>query len=385
MSRGGRIRRVASAIRDGWLVVGLTLLFFLALEYGYRAQGAVRRSLAADADATTDTVPYPYASEPWFETWMQRPDKRPQFDPYRGWWILPLRSELLNVDSAGRRVTPQAPVHGENARKVLMFGGSTMWGMTARDSATIAALVAARLRDRGIRDVEVINFAQEGFNATQSVISLLLELRAGNVPAAAVFLEGNNEVSTAWENGAAGTTTNQQLAARAFQRGRRSFWEELAGLPQHSLFVQRLVRFLDRGPALRFAGMPDGQVCADVALYFAELVRVIEGLSGEFGFFPAVFWQPLLANSHKPLTPWEKRQSGPPGWANGVQLCTAAVDSALADRIGKTYFPLHSLFDADTATVFLDAFAHVTEQGNEAIAERIVDVILPALADTTGW
>lgn len=375
------MRRLLDGVRDAWLVLGATLALFVMIEFAYRAQGAIRRGLSGEPGPAADALAYPYSSEPWFETWQKRPNPRSRFDPYRGWWVQPVQSPFINVDSTGRRVTPQDRIPGVARRKVFMFGGSAVWGLTSRDSATIPAHVAALLRQRGVRDVEVINFGQQAFNATQSLISLVLELRAGRVPAVAVFVEGNNEAMTAWTTGEAGLTANYGLSENSFRRGRRSFWAELAGLPRHSAFVQRLLQFVRDGEAPA-GGMLSDSVCADVATHFAGLVRMIEGLSREFGFFPAVFWQPTLATTGKRMTPWETRHPGPPGWSEGLRACTAAADRALTDWMGGPYYPLHDLFDADTSTVFLDAFGHVTERGNAVIASRIVDRILPALTDT---
>jgi hypothetical protein len=126
-----------------------------------------------------------------------------RFDPYRGLWGSFYQSTYVNVDSAGWRRTVQ-PEPSSNARRVFLLGGSTMWGYAARDAYTIPSLLAAELRRRGIRDVEIVNLAQTAYNATQAVITLLLELRRGNVPSVVVSLDGHNDIIAASRFGEAG-------------------------------------------------------------------------------------------------------------------------------------------------------------------------------------
>jgi lysophospholipase L1-like esterase len=51
--------------------------------------------------------------------------------------------------------------------------------------------------------------------------------------------------------------------------------------------------------------------------------------------------------------------------------------------MGRTFFPLYDLFDADTGSVFLDRWGHLTEAGNAAIARRIADQITGQLLPIT--
>jgi hypothetical protein len=60
-----------------------------------------------------------------------------------------------------------------------------------------------------------------------------------------------------------------------------------------------------------------------------------------------------------------------------ISECSTRTDSIMDGE--KTYHPLHSLFDAETRGVFLDHWGHVTEGANDLIAQRIVELIYPAL------
>lgn len=376
------LRRVGRGLRDGWLIIGVTLALLIGLELAYRAQGALRRTLRGES-LTPSTKGHPYEHEPWFATFDPL---RPQqvawrYDPYRGWWPLAYRAPGITVDSnglrhaaaaSGERLTPQ--------RRVFLFGGSAAWGYSVRDEHTIAAAVEAALRDRGQDRVEVVNFGQSSYNATQEAITLLLELRAGNVPDVVVFYDGNNDVSATFQNGVAGRTLNQALAADRWRAARGGFASQVGDLARHSLLFQRLQGALGRQPVGRPV-MPDAEAaCVDVARYYHGLTRTVEGLAQSFDFRAVFLWQPMLATSRKPRSAWERSiLEWAPGYDRMMQRCTAMVDSVMTAHQSTTYVPLHALFDADTATVFVDNWGHTTEAANAVIASRIADIILPML------
>ncbi|MGH7665463.1 MAG: SGNH/GDSL hydrolase family protein [Gemmatimonadaceae bacterium] len=380
--------RVLHALRDGWLIVGIALLLLLGLEAAYRGQAAARRLLRGMTANEESILEHPYASESWYGLWERREGARGggiEYDPYRGWWAEPYEFPLVNVDSAGHRVTPQPRRAGAApTRRLVMLGGSTMWGYTARDSFTIPALVAERLEADGIPDVEVVNLAQPAYTLTQGLITLLLDLRAGVVPDAAVFLDGNNEIATTFESGEAGRVLGERLAEERLRLGGRGMGAELLGLTRHSELIGRVLPISDRERTEQSWANPEPErVCDDVAAYYRRLVAMGEALGREFGFSVHFFWQPLRATTGKPLTAWEAAAGAPAEYGVLLRRCTAAVDSVMADRRERTYFPLHALFDEDTATVFLDDFGHVTERANGIIADEILRRVGPILGRPT--
>lgn len=252
-----------------------------------------------------------------------------------------------------------------------------MWGWTARDSGTIPAFLVRTLHERGVDDVAVENFAQISFNLTQGVITLLLEVRRGNIPDVAVFLDGANEIATAWAQGRAGASPNEHLAAEAYMLGRRTFSQELIGLGRHSRLVRRLRMALGE-PAFASAPGATAELCNDIASYYANLVHSASAIGRHFGFEVVFFWQPVLATTGKPLTPFEQSLDVPAGYAELVRACAAQADSLLASS-AVHYEPLHAVFDSETASMYTDAVGHLTEQGNKIVALRIADMILPVL------
>lgn len=377
--------RIRHWIRDGWLIVGLTLALFLSLELLYRGQRALRDHLAEKRERAEP----PITQETWWPEWLRnRSAMELQFDSYSGWVLKPFTSRYFDVDSAGHRRTVQSVRAAGQPRSLFMVGGSTMWGYATPDSLTIPSLVASELHDRGLRDVRLVNLAQQGLTATEGIIALLHELRRGNVPEAAVFLDGFNDVVAALQAGSAGHMFRAPWISRRWMLGGRGLAGELIGMERHSKLIARLRRLV--GADGREPGSPPEphQLCKDVGLHYRAVVRSGEALGQEFGFHVFFLWQPLLATSRKPLTAWERSlppwsshlPAGGPGIRPQLRLCTATVDSLMQDRMGRTYVPLHTLYDADSTAIFVDD-VHLTVDGNRKLAEQVADLVAPVLLE----
>jgi hypothetical protein len=390
-SRTSRVGKALIAIvrqlRDGWAILGLSLVLLFALENAYRLYELLptRPSQIPLASAKD-----PYASEAWFPEFekarhlhMGRADARyVDYDPYRGWWVRAGRHKDLIVDPSGYRHTMQS-LQGDPStlRHVFLFGGSTMWGFTVRDQATIPSWVAKQLADAGIEDVEVDNKAQCGFNLAQSVATLVLELRRGARPSAVVFLDGINEVGSVAEGGQPGDIYGQADARRRFALTHATTNELLLALWSNLHIVQALQSLW---PAPAKAAIDEPAACQEIADNYLNLVRVAEALGREFGFKPIFFWQPALATSGKALGPWEAHLMADEGGplVELTKACVPYVEGLLASRRGTTYFPLHTVFDGVQGDQFLDQFGHVTEQADGIIAAAITKQLIPLLHET---
>lgn len=370
------VLRIVAGARDAWLIAGITLALFLALEAAYRVQAAARRAIRGgnpDPAAAALSPHHPHANAQW---WRDMATGRHavqgggiRYDAFRGWWPLPQRSRYMNVDDSGRRVTTQPPRSPEPPRFVYMFGGSTMWGWVVPDSSTIPSRVAAHLHERGYRDVEVVNLSQSMFTLAQNAATLMVELRNGRVPAVAVFFDGNNEAAPPFQSGRVGSVLNESLIARRFEaQGRPG--ADLMALARRSALVRRLTQGRAATDVTGSAAL-----CPEIAAAYAGEVRSVTALSEAYGFHALFFWQPMLATSAKPRSAWERELPVDSGWQAMIRRCTQLVDSTLAPSIGESYFPLHTLFDADTAAVFTDDYAHLTERASDVVARHIAELV----------
>jgi hypothetical protein len=376
------LARVWRGIRVA-LGVGLVtlVLLVLVLEGGYAGYHAARRA-AWGHRAIFDSADHPFWHEAWFAGWLNRISRlmaSAEYDPYRGWRLPAVSSPEINIDSAGIRATRQAGPLPPGARHLLMLGGSTMWGYSSRDSGTIPSLVAAALARRGVTDVQVDNLATLAYNVTQDATTLLLQLRNGRTPAAVVSLDGINEVGIVEGGGTPGQVFEE---TRIRERFRRNFWKDVAYLRFYlegavrAEFMARGRLGLDDSPPVRSTE----ELCSGVGRNYVGATRVMEVLSREYGFPIYFLTTPTLARSGKPRSRWEQSLAGDDRrLADLTVRCGAITDSLMADRRGRTYFPLDTLFDHDTSSVFIDQWGHLSAVGNRAVAERIADLVLPAL------
>jgi hypothetical protein len=368
---------VLRAAADLWVAFGIALLLMLLLEAGYRGFRRLRPANPRAAAPVVDSLLHPYAGLDWWPELLRTHERSPvsRYDSYREYVALPYASPWVNIDSAGRRVTPQPRPESPAPRRIVFLGGSTMWGYAARDSFTIPAYTAQALRARGFRDLELVNLAQIGYTATQEAITLLLELARDRRPALAVFFDGYNDVSTAITHGVPGLTYNFPRIERQTRLGNRGFGAELLGLGRHSALIQRLLAAA--GPPLPEERWAGEEVCAPQAAYYRNLVLAVDGLARAAGFRTLWLQQPLHTTSGKPLTAWERSLYN----KKAMATCLRAVDSVLAGAPVR-YHSLANVFDAETASLFVDYQSHLTEAGNRLVAERIAALLDPLLRDS---
>ena len=381
---GQWLARIGRQVRDAWVIAGLSFGLLFAIEGGYRLY---ERLPGAKPQVTGAAPQDPYASEAWFPKFraashyhMGRPDSfYVDYDPYRGWWVRPGRHEDLYVEPSGYRHTEQSP-RGDEAtlRRVFLFGGSAMWGFTARDRATIPSWVARQLAAQGIEDVEIENKAQCAFNLTQNMATLEQELRRGARPRAVVFLDGINEVGPVAEGEQPGDVYGQAEARKRFALGHGSTNELLLALASN-LHVVRALQGLRPAPKPPELDVP--AACERIADNYLNLVRIGDALGREFDFMPLFFWQPALATSGKQLGPWEAHLMADDRdpLVKLTKACLPDVEARLAKRRGIDFFPLTAVFDNVKGDQFLDHFGHVTEQANAVIAAAITERLVPLL------
>src|SRR5205814_8069544 len=95
-----------------------------------------------------------------------------------------------------------------SGRVVALTGGSAVWGMCVRDEETIPSRLSRLLADARV-PARVENHAQIGWVDTQSLIDLMLDLRAGRVPRVVVFYDGWNDLDAGINEAAPGTPLNE--------------------------------------------------------------------------------------------------------------------------------------------------------------------------------
>lgn len=383
-----RVAAFFARLRDVWAAIGIAVAFFFLLEGGYNGQLALRHRVQGSDDVREANEPgHPYAHEAWFADFLEaRAALHQRFDPARVYWAYPVTSRYLNVDTAGYRVTiPAAPATaapGPRPRLVYLLGASAMWGYTARDSMTIPSLVARGLAAAGVTDVQVLNLAQPGYTLSQEVSTLVKEVQARGAPAVALFFDGINDIRTTQLTGEPGHTFFEPRFKHLYEvESQRGMLGSLMTVGERSRLISRLAQAVGVDPWKIRPQEP--QMCPSLGAYYRRMARTARGIGDAWGFDVLVVQQPNHAATRKSLTPFERSIAGPAAAITFTRDCSDAIDAALAGDSTLHTLSMTRVFDADTGTVFLDRFGHVTEGANARLADALVKAILPRLQGST--
>lgn len=272
--------------------------------------------------------------------------------------------------------TPQNPV-----RRVLMFGGSTLFSQEVPDDYTIASYLQRLLNAQGAR-WEVRNYGLPGMNSRQqTLIMYRAQLRPGDI---VVYYHGVNDIYYTMFGGSREGWVQGVPAVRPVQK--------LSPLHRHLYALHQ--RFSDYSYAAEVAldvfnrakpsTVTDAQTLArnakNAVEVFRESVAAAAAHASQAGAEFVHFLQPqVFANNQ--LTPYESELvANPLGTAPGVEktfrhgyplLQKAGEELA---RQGIAYLDIADTLDRrpEGEEVFLD-FCHVNHRGNELIAERMMD------------
>ncbi|MGH7467391.1 MAG: SGNH/GDSL hydrolase family protein [Longimicrobiales bacterium] len=389
-----RIAAVARGMRDGWLILGVVLLIYMSLEGLYRLQGAARTALAR-----TESIPsaHPYRDSAWYPEYLQEHEASLvlQWKPYVYFRRLPFRGKHINVDSMRHRVTVQPAVTQGDAREIFFFGGSTMWGDYQRDVNTIPSVVAASLASAGV-PVVAINFGESGYVFTQSILELIMQLRAGARPDVVVFYDGINDVAAGVQSRQGGMPQNEFNRMDEFELGRalrgnetgHSVGADLRAFTRLALKgAERSQLFKRVGRAARrpadTSGFQADSIAQRVADVYLGMVEVTEALSKQFGFKALYVWQPNLQTTRKKTSPFElSLLTNVTSTPFGQQLTAlhqrlpALLGSTMAQKVAGRYADLSRLFDASDRPVYVDNIGHTTEEATREISQHIARLLL---------
>jgi len=388
--------RLVRGFRGLWINIGVALLVLALLEGVLQLGFWMRHRGGSDNSfVSTDRLAAANPGQQWVRGYPgeARGALREQWYSYVYWRLRPYLGASINVDAQGLRRTwnaSLAPAPGQP--RIFMFGGSTMWGWGARDEFTIPSRVAKRLAETTRPAPWIVNYGETGYVTTQEVITLMLELRKGNIPSVVVFYDGVNDAWAAFQSRVAGQPQNEVNRVREFNSRTRFNWREgLLGRLALFRFARGLMGSTD---ATSSGAMPgrflDPEAAGAVVDAYMGNVRIVNALARQYGFRAVFFWQPTIF-SKKTLSPdeerWrltEPRRPGrtAPAFAQEYQAFNEIFRERL--RVSKldNVVDLSGLFEDDTRTIFIDRF-HVSEAGNAKVADAIAQSLKRIVATAT--
>jgi lysophospholipase L1-like esterase len=371
--RSSRRPRAATIL----LVINVAALSAVGVEIGARLFVYGFEHWRSDYRAKADG----YADSDWSEAYYRELARASSttWQPYVYWRRPPYAGRFINVDDHGLRRSWQSSSPDAARRRVLVMGGSTVWGTGARDEYTLPSELAKALDHAG-RPAMVMNYGESGYVSGQSLAALIVALRAGERPTHVIFYGGIEDTFAAYQNGAAGIPQNENNRRLEFNLTQPTAIDKLGALlvagttRASALILQR-----PEGQRTAEESVDPGRLAAAVVDAYCANARLAAALGREFGFRVSAFWQPVIF-SKPSLTPYELAEAARRQSTRQLFAATRAlVTGNTAGCAGVGLVDLSAVFASDAGPRFLDAM-HLTETGNQEVAIAMTPQLLRAMA-----
>ena len=383
-------RRVIDLYRGIAIMLLNTLALLAFLELGAIVIARLG-FLSSDAQVTLKTypqLPY-YTDQDWAQIFWRESKmaENYRYEPYTIWRHLPFEGTTVNISQESIRQTPGADCTAD-AYRVFTFGGSTMWGWGAPDWGTIAAHLQTGLEGRLRSPLCVINFGEDGFVSTQSLIDLMRQLQSGNAPDVVIFYDGVNDVYAAYESGQAGVHATLDNIAAKFEEQEHPLIKWIKSSRQFSL-LESLVNNLKWGDSqsdqnfgnYKGLGIATDHLADSVTGTYLNNYKIVGALAQEYDFEYFFFWQPHLGIDQKELTVEEQviKSEFDPELINLTQAVYDKIYLSAPDYEHLQY--IADVFKEQDAQIWIDAWGHITPEGNRLVAQEMIAAIEKQLAE----
>lgn len=307
--------------------------------------------------------------------------------PYLIYRVKPNQSfGTITVNALGFRGREIAKIKPDATVRVIMLGGSALWGTGASsDNSTITYELEKLLNNSAEgKKYEVINAGDGGYVTMQELITLCDRAIDLN-PDIVITFDGFNDIYSGFTNGIAGYPQNfshfkQKLEANNI------FYHLLTAVTQpltHSMFIRKLNNkfriFSMRNAKVNSDGIPF--VYAEpfeVARVFGRNLSYIHAITKERNIISLFTIQPMLGVGVKKLTPEEQGSlkalnENIKGYIVYLRRTAGFLvkELKLLEQSSKAHvLDLTGVFDSNDGTVYLD-YCHISDVGNKAVAEKI--------------
>jgi len=325
-----------------------------------------------------------WAGEFWKEQEAMWKKARSDYVPFVLWGARKWHSQYINTDQTEmgtwrRTIQAMSPeCQKKTVRKVWVFGGSTVYGISSPDSGTIPSYLARELNRDPQSCFEVTNLGADAYVTNQEVILLMQELKAGRRPDIAIFYDGvNDSILGSFLTG----PPSAHWFYEAIEGRLEDRLETKLGFLKDS-YTWSLARLLVArfGPG-SVAKLSDAELAAKARAtldnYEANL-RLVEALAPAYGFKAYFFWQPQLGYGDKPTVRFEKELQDADSKETGGQFLRGTVavyqEAERRSEAHATFVFLAHVFDRVSEPLYSDA-RHLAPRGNEIIARTLAQQI----------
>jgi lysophospholipase L1-like esterase len=367
-----RLKKWFSATSGTWAQLGFAIVLLAVISGLFALTAAIvqrsginnqlRGSLDYREITFIDDGEQPTSSE----FWQEQSQTRVRWSPYTYWVVDQLQGQYIQVDANGLRATFDQNIPTD-APTLGVFGGSTVWGEGARDNYTIPSQIAKLLlaNDTPYR---VINYGQTGYVSTQDLLLFQMQLLNNNAPNIAIFYGGFNDILSAYSQNISGVTLQESQRLSDSEAGRLL----RTGQPILRPITQNLNAY-----DLSLVTQGDSSAQSIVTRYLAN-VQMIATLAKAYDVQVLFVWQPSIIYKN-PLIEGEvgadqRMRTERAGFAELYGEVDQLLRAKLAQVNPYNILLLSDLFKDDDRALFYD-LVHITEEGNQSIAQAIVTVL----------
>jgi hypothetical protein len=222
---------------------------------------------------------------------------------------------------------------------------------------------------------------------------LVLLLRQGSRPDYVLCYDGYNDVYGAYQSGKAGTYQNIALMKEKLKQvgptPMQHFVLAVKGtIARHSMIYRGLRKlpllFVEepefKEVAARYNADQLKALAEDISSHYAQSMSLLEKLSEAYGFEYICFWQPVIYTEKK-LFPEESDPYYIPRLKdNNMRAIYMDVIRLVEGSQSPNFYNICDALADRTEQVYSDV-CHISERGNELVAERMVDVFAEKFPD----
>ena len=222
---------------------------------------------------------------------------------YTYWISKPFKGDHINIEKNGLRRTVNL-IRQPAQHRILVLGGSTVWGWGVRDAATIPSYMSQYFAQHNF-PIEVVNLGQLGYVNMQNLITLLMH-HLLDKPSLVIFYEGLNDVLTSYQNRSADVAQNEMYRVLNFENMRRPSFLHYFSHTYIKKFYDYLLKDKTATPEICQNRFFFYMLAKEMKNRLALNYKVIKSLSESFNFGYDFYWHPTLF-SKTTKTTYEKK------------------------------------------------------------------------------
>ena len=303
-----------------------------------------------------------------------------QYAPWVQFRNPPFHGKYLNADPRGFRLTAAPRRSSPNPVRVWVFGGSTTFGYGVPDDHTIPSYLQKLAdQERPGQPLLVRNRGQAFYYSSQELLLFFFLLREGEIPQAAVFLDGLNDTGM----------LARERDEPYFTGTLRRLWENRAGIPAPRMTrdwtwipMVRLAREVagrvpppaasdetpQRDSARSYTEVDTRRITDYVVSRYTNNVKALEAICGAYHIQCRFVWQP------SPFHKYDRRLHKRFPYDGPVPEYWSHVYERMKEYRNPHYAYLGDMFADGKVKVFVDD-VHYNEVTSEKIAARILELL----------